>query len=256
MKNAKILGYIAYAGPSMIDGRPIVVIVNRIDSRSNNEKTGALVQSFIVRSDVDPVAALATGDDVSICGMCPHRPILAKRTGDAPCYVNVGRSVRSVYNAFRRGRYVAAPVAEISIAIKGKRLRIGTYGDPAAAPVDVWLELTRNTSAHVGYSHQWQRPEFDASAWAPLVMASADNDDEAKQARELGLRYFRVSIGVEKRPGEVTCPASAEGGRKTTCADCLLCGGTSKAARNIVIADHAAGAQSRARRAWNIAIAA
>ena len=100
----KILGYIAYQGPSMIDGRPIVVIVNKIDG-SDNEKTGAdLVQSFIIRADVAPTDALKTGADASICGQCVHRPILAKQTGQAPCYVNVGRSVRSVYEAYRRGR--------------------------------------------------------------------------------------------------------------------------------------------------------
>ena len=60
----KILGYIAYEGPSEIDGRPIVVIVNKL-SGSDNAKTGAdLVQTFIIRSDVNPVDALKTGDDV------------------------------------------------------------------------------------------------------------------------------------------------------------------------------------------------
>lgn len=252
MKN-KILGYIAYQGPSMIDGRPIVVIVNRIDAKSTNEKTGELVQSFIIRADVDPVAALHTGDDVSICGLCPHRPALAKQTGDAPCYVNVGRSVRSVYDAFKRGRYVVASIAEIATALKGKRLRIGTYGDPAAAPVGIWQALTQHTAGHVGYSHQWQRPDFDHQAWSRLVMASADNADEAALANMHGMRVFRVSIGIDRMPGETTCPASAEGGRRTTCANCMLCGGTSKAARDIVIADHAAGNQTRARRVVEIA---
>ena len=91
-KTAKPLGYIAYEGPSQIDGAPIVVIVNKIDDGSDNEKTGAIVQTFIIRSDVAPVDALNTGADESICGQCAHRPYLIK-TGastDAPCYVNVG----------------------------------------------------------------------------------------------------------------------------------------------------------------------
>jgi len=93
---SKALGYIAYEGPSLIDGKPIVVIINKLDG-SDNAKTGAIVQSFIIRSDVAPTDALKTGADVSICGQCPHRPILARDNGQAPCYVNVGRSVRSVY---------------------------------------------------------------------------------------------------------------------------------------------------------------
>ena len=73
----KALGYIAYEGPSQIDGRPIVVIVNKL-AGSANAKTGAdLVQTFIIRADVAPTDALKTGADVSICGQCVHRPILA-----------------------------------------------------------------------------------------------------------------------------------------------------------------------------------
>jgi len=241
MKN---LGYIAYQGPSMIDGRPIVVIVNKIDG-SENEKTGALVQSFIIRADVAPTDALKTGADASICGQCVHRPILAKQNGQAPCYVNVGRSVRSVYEAYRRGRYTPATPAQLRAVLAGRRVRLGTYGDPAAAPVSMWQEITADAAGVVGYSHQWQAVDFDHAAWAPLVMASADTIDEAAQANLFGMRVFRVSVGVDRQPGETTCPASAEGGKKATCDRCMLCGGTSKAARDIVIADHASGHKRR-----------
>ena len=236
----KILGYIAYEGPSIIDGKPIVVIVNKITAASKNGKTGDIVQSFIIRSDIDPMAALKSGDDESICGQCEHRPVLARESGKAPCYVNVGRSVLSVYNAYKRGRYVRANLETIALALAGKALRIGTYGDPAAAPVAVWQRLTRYVSSHAGYSHQWESSHFDHGAWAPLVMASADSIDQAAKANLYGMRVFRVSVGVDRQAGEVTCPASAEGGKKATCADCMLCGGTSKKARDVVIADHAA----------------
>lgn len=241
----KTLGYIAYEGPSMIDGRPIVVIVNKLNG-SDNEKTGAdLVQSFVIRSDVAPVEALKTGDDASICGQCVHRPLLARHNGQAPCYVNVGRSVRSVYEAYRRGRYTPATPAELRQVLAGRKVRLGTYGDPAAAPVAMWQEITADAAGVVGYSHQWQSVDFDHAAWAPLVMASADSIDEAAQANLFGMRVFRVSVGVDKQTGETTCPASAEGGRKATCDRCMLCGGTSKTARDIVIADHATGHKRR-----------
>ena len=241
---AKILGYIAYEGPSEIDGAPIVVIINKIDG-SANAKTGAIVQSFIIRSDVNPVEALKTGADASICGDCVHRPITAKETGEPPCYVNVGRSVLAVYNAYKRGRYVKADVETIALALAGKALRIGTYGDPAAAPVLMWQRVSRYVIARAGYSHQWQSKGFDHAAWAPLVMASADSIDQAALANLYGMRTFRVSIGIDKQPGETVCPASAEGGRKATCADCMLCGGTSKKAKDVVIADHAIGHDRR-----------
>ena len=234
------LGFIAYEGPSEIDGAPIVVIINRIDSDSENEKTGALVQSFIIRSDVAPTDALKTGDDASICGDCEHRPLLARTNGKAPCYVNVGRSVRSVFEAYKRGRYTYADNATIARALAQKVVRLGTYGDPAAAPVEMWTQITRYADRR-GYTHQWNRPGFDAAAWAPLVMASADTIDQAAHANLLGMRGFRVSIGVDKQPGETICPASAEGGKKSTCAKCTLCAGTSIQARDVVIADHASG---------------
>jgi len=246
------LGYIAYEGPSEIDGAPIVVIVNKIDG-SENAKTGAIVQTFIIRSDIAPTDALKTGDDASICGDCVHRPLLARENGQAPCYVNVGRSVRSVYDAYKRGRYTRADNATIARALAQKIVRFGTYGDPAAAPVQMWNQITRYAAGRRGYTHQWNRPGFDAAAWAPLVMASADNIDEAARANLLGMRVFRVSIGVDKQPGEVICPASAEGGKKATCAKCTLCAGTSIQARDVVIADHATG---HARRVIRVSVAA
>ncbi len=242
---------IVYDGPSVIDGKPIVVILTGLADSSENAKTGNLVQSFIIRSDVEPHTALKTGDDASVCGLCPHRPLIAKmleRAGlpSAPCYVRVGESVLSVYRAYRRGSYArATSVDQVAAALRGRKLRLGTYGDPAAAPVALWQLLVSLSAGHVGYTHQWQAHGFNARAWSPLVMASADTADEARQATAMGMRYFRVSIGVDKAPLEVTCPASIEGGRKAQCSDCMLCAGTSKNARSIVIADHAAGHAKR-----------
>ena len=236
----KILGYIAYEGPSIIDGKPIVVIVNKLDG-SKNAKTGAIVQSFIIRSHVDPVRALQTGADVSVCGQCEHRPVLARKSGKPPCYVQVAKSVLSVYGAYKRGRYVKADPATIAKALEGKIVRIGTYGDPFAAPVQMWSQITRYALGRRGYTHQWDRPGFDIDAWAPLVMASADTIDQAAKANLLGMRVFRVSQGIDVQQGEAMCPASKEAGQRTTCAKCTLCAGTSIKARDIVIADHAAG---------------
>lgn len=49
MKTGKKLhGFIAYQGPSQLDGKPVVLIVTRAGRRSNR-KTGALVQTYILR---------------------------------------------------------------------------------------------------------------------------------------------------------------------------------------------------------------
>ena len=241
------LGFIVYEGPSIIDGSPIVVIVNKIFDDSKNDKTGAIVQTFIIRSDVDPLEALKTGQDVSICGTCEHRPSLVKAgNGKAPCYVNVGRSVMAVYGAYKRGRYAHATPEFVAQFLADKTLRLGTYGDPAAAPVSMWHELAKGASKRVGYSHQWQSIGFDVNAWSSLIMASADTPKQRSEANSLGLRTFRVSQpGTVPLLGEISCPASAEAGKKTTCGACNLCGGTSIRAKDIVIQDHARGFNTR-----------
>lgn len=253
----RFAGLIVYQGPSLLDGAPIVAIVNRITVASSNAKTGALVQSFILRSDMSPMQALANGADASICGDCKHRP--APAMGRAPkrfigptmeikrtCYVNVGRSVRSVFAAFTRGRY-ARPGVDYDVALlpalfTGARFRIGSYGDGAAVPFQVWRACTVRAAATYGYTHQWRNPAF--AAFKLLAMASCDTVAEQIEAVALGWRVFRVAIeGSAKLAGEVRCPASKEMGRKLTCEDCKACGGhSSKARASIVIEAHGATA--------------
>jgi hypothetical protein len=204
-----------------------------------------MVQTFIIRSDVDPVTAAKTGEDFGICGACRHRPKAAKITGEPPCYVNKGHAPLQVFKAYKRGRYTKATPKQIKTALAGRIVRLGTYGDPAAAPVAIWEEIIKDAAGHTGYTHQWKRTGFDVDRWKKLVMASADNLDDAALANLNGMRAFRVSVGNDRQAAETICPASSEAGKKTTCANCHLCAGTTKAARDIVIQDHAAGYRKR-----------
>lgn len=236
LKRDTYCGVILYQGPSLIDGAPIVVIANRIVSDSGNAKTGAMVQTFILRQDMRPLDAARLGYDYSICGHCPHRPSNA-----GSCYVNIGRSVESVYGAYQRGRY-ARPHVDFDEAIlpdlfADSVFRLGSYGDPAAAPVRVWQHATQLVRARNGYTHQWR--EFPA--FAALCMASVDSEAQAVEARSSGWRTFRVRAASAPimAGAEVVCPASEKAGKKTTCSDCRACGGTSARARaSIVIVAH------------------
>ena len=76
-------------------------------------------------------------------------------------------------------------------------------------------------------------------------MASVDTLPEREAAKAIGMRTFRVSIGISKEHREATCPASAEGGRRLTCEQCTLCAGTSVRANDVVISDHAVGHKRR-----------
>ena len=218
MPKPKPTGFVLYRGPSLIDGAPIVAIAI---TSSSNRKTGNMVQTYILRADVDPLTASRQGADVSICGTCPHR----HHTGGA-CYVNLGRGPRAVFDAYMRGRYPQDPSAA-AFASLGRMVRLGTYGDPAAVPTHVWQSLTAAAAGHTGYTHQWANPHTDP-ALATLCMASVDSDDDAARAIMLGWRYFRIRPGTDAplHAREFVCPASEEAGKRKTCATCKACSGT------------------------------
>ena len=83
---------IIYKGPSLIDGSPIIAIATL---NSSNSKTGAMVQTWIMRSDIEPHHAIKTGADISVCGDCPHRP-----ANNGSCYVLTFQAPLSIYRAF------------------------------------------------------------------------------------------------------------------------------------------------------------
>lgn len=225
----KANGAILWSGPSALDGQPIVVIAIGTANGSTNRKTGSMLQTYIIRSDVAPTDAIRSGADASICGDCVHR-------GDEggkgrTCYVNIGQGPTAVYKAFRAGRY---PTVENVTAIgAGRMVRLGTYGDPAAVPAEVWVRLLAAAAGHTGYTHQWRR--IDVHVWAPLVMASADTATDARDAWAAGWRTFRVATsGAKVDAREVLCPASKEAGAKVQCDTCRACNGTATAKRGSI----------------------
>jgi len=227
MKN----GYVIYEGPSMIDGGPIVAIATGFVNKSRNIKTGRIVQTFIMRSDKEPIPAADEGLDYSVCGDCPHRPVNMHS-----CYVQLIWSPTMVWRSWKRGIYDYAPPDELTELAKGASVRLGSYGDPTAIPYGIVESFVREAIMRVGYTHQWrtcdQRFKF-------LCMASVDNISEVSLARDMGWRYFRVTESLEtKLKNEVVCPASAERNHSTTCEKCKACGGADGRHSNIVIKVH------------------
>jgi hypothetical protein len=117
-------GFVFFDGPSLIDGAPIVGIAVL---SSVNGKTGNMVQTYILRADQAPLDAIRAGDDESICGDCVHRPALG-----GSCYVDVSKSVTSVFSAWVRGSYPLLAPAAAADMVAGRMVRMGAYGDPAA----------------------------------------------------------------------------------------------------------------------------
>jgi len=230
-------GVVAWAGASVLDGSPIALILNRITTPSANPKTGIMVQSFIIRTDIDPLTATKTGQDYAICGDCKH-----KKTEKNTCYVSVWQAPQTVYKALKNQRY-AVPYVDFDPAIlpdlvKNKLLRGGSYGDPAAVPFKIWSKLTIKANATNAYTHQWKNPVF--KDFQSFCMASVDSEDEYQHAKSLGWRTFRVKTSNSpKLKTESHCNASKEQGQKTSCDLCRACGGHSSKARvDIVINAH------------------
>lgn len=225
-------GYTLFQGPSLLDGADIVVIATGIRTKSQNSKTGAMIQTYILRSDMNPLEASKQKLDASICGDCPHR----QSTGGA-CYVNLGHGPAQVYKSYLKGNYpkLNADSPEWDL-FKGRMIRFGAYGDPAAVRVSLWAKLAGLSKSFSGYTHQWKNI---SAAWAPYVMASVDSEEEQIQASLKGFRTFRIKTDeLPNRTNEISCPASEEMGKRTTCESCGLCAGISKQAKNITINVH------------------
>ena len=217
-------GYIGYDGPSMLDGAPIRAIVTGVKKRTLNRKTDDMEQIWIMPTGHKPTDSAKNGDDASVCGDCSHRPINYTHRGVAPCYVNLGQAPNQIYKTI----YPTEP------ATRDVPRRLGAWGEPTALPYDVAKALA--PGKHTGYTHQWRTTN---QQFRELLMASVDTEQEAHEAQAMGWRTFRVRKASEPLlPGEIGCPASKEGNYKAKCAQCLLCAGTSRKAKNIAIIEH------------------
>jgi hypothetical protein len=241
MKTPK--GFIIDRGLSPINGQPYVAILTL---KSTNRKTGNMAQVWILCEDVNPVDAVQTGKDVSICGDCPHR---RKYVYDAQrdeykwvrsCYVNVGQGPNSIYKAYKRGAYVDSTSWDLKkyASIIGKRrIRWGAYGDPSVIKPGIVIALSAYAMGHTGYTHQW-RKEF-ASPFKGIFQASCDGFNDYLEATAHGWKTFTVvnknaTINYAKQ-----CPATVQNS-VAQCQTCKLCDG---AKSDIFVHAHGTGSK-------------
>tara|TARA_R110002051_G_scaffold44039_1_gene89548 strand:- start:4 stop:711 length:708 start_codon:yes stop_codon:yes gene_type:complete len=233
----KPTGYIIYEGSAVYDGMPIVMIATR---ETANNKTGDMWQTWIMRSDIEPHTAVKSGDDFSVCGNCPLRPIHYKKFKvKKPCYVVVWQAPLSVYRKYKRGGYEYITLAEFRKMLQNGAIRQGSYGDPSTIPYEVWeaIGIGSGEFNHTGYTHGYLLPNFDTRN-LNINMVSLDPVTEQIPEYLVG-RSFRAIESVDQvRAGEILCPASKEQNYKTQCAKCGLCKGKSIKAKNIAIVMH------------------
>ena len=202
--------YIFYEGPSALTGEPIVGIAT-MDSR--NAKTGPLIQTYILDATRDPVTARKTGHDRNICGECPLK------TANA-CYVLLHQAPQVLFNHKHQFKSLKRSL------LRNRAIRLGSYGDPAAIPIEIWDSIVPKCTAHTGYTHQWAKfPEFKK-----YCQASVETLDQAKQAQVLGFKTYRVMLPNEKlADNETPCLYP-----KLQCIQCGLCDGTKKNVAQVV----------------------
>lgn len=212
----------SFRSTSPVDGAPLVTILTR---GSDNPKTGDVVQSWILREDVEPREALASGQDESICGSCSQRPFLGGR-----CYVRLFQGPVNIWKAYHRGSYEPFPCDGWLDSLRrwaaGRPLRLGSYGDPAMVPTDLWWKMIAAIGQKLwtGFTHQWREPW--AQGHRALCMASVESPEEAEEAQAAGWRTFRTMLREGPlRPNEFHCPASKREGKRLTCRRCAACHG-------------------------------
>ena len=236
---------ILYNGKSLIDGKPIMAIAVKT---SSNAKTGNMIQTYIMRSDIDPLTASKSGQDYSICGNCKHRGIAnndpnKKQAAERSCYVTLFHGPLQVYKSFIKSKYtIANSNDEISNFAQGRMVRLGTYGDPAAIPSYIWDQLLSKAKGHTAYTHQTGIKS--ANVRHDLFMTSADSLHDARIAWQNKRRTFRIiHVATEKQSNEIICPATPEGGNKSDCNSCGLCEGAHATAPSIAVIKHGSGAK-------------
>jgi hypothetical protein len=212
----------------LLDGNPIVVVATGLARASKNPKTGAEVQVYILADNgMDPIRAAKSGGDASICGDCPHRARPDGRLGS--CYVNLIFGPLEVYKTLTSGGYPRFNRRRHLRLFRGRVIRLGAYGDPAAVPIGVWDDITSVAAHWTGYTHQWRTCD---KAYARYCMASVETVTQMHEAWALGYRTFRVRLADQPvQQGEFICPASEEAGKRLSCVECKACSGAKASSR-------------------------
>lgn len=214
---------IAWRGPSLFTGEPIQVVLTGIETPSSNEKTGPMVQASIIRADGHAGHDVGTERERAVCGTCPLRGPKKTRI----CYVAWGVWLVGQHSH----RYPAVHEIEAAVMLAGKSLRLGSYGDPAAVPTEVWLTLLSRVRSWTGYTHAWRTCD---PRLRHLVMASVEDREGYLEANRRGWRTFRVKhASMDTYPSEIYCPSN-----KVQCIACRLCSGKSTLAKNVAIDVH------------------
>lgn len=132
--------------------------------------------------------------------------------------------------------YSGALTDDIVEMCRDKYVRFGTYGEPVLHGWNLVEEICNVASNWTGYTHQWEKH----SHFAEFFMASTHSVAEELEAAQQGWRSFMaIKDPTMAGDGMVNCPASKEGGFKSSCDKCSLCSGQrGKGSKSVFILEH------------------
>ena len=207
---------------SRFNKAPITILINGFRNPSSNKKTGPMLQCYFCPSDHHPVEAQKTGSDASVCHTCPQR-----HSAGGGFYV-YPHSLLSLPIAIDNA--VPLEMDTLSEVLRGRSIRLGAWGDPAAVPSDIMIPLAEATPQRTGYTH------FPSKAphLRGLVQASCESPKQAHALQADGWRTFRASRSPETTltADEILCP------HYTTGIQCIACGLCDGHSANVVAPIH------------------
>ena len=210
MSTKKITRYLLVESP--VHGKEVLL---GFTPGSVNEKTGDMVQCFILHPDQDPVLTSQLGLDERICGSCPLRHSLG-----GACYVTLFQGPGSLYRGWENsGKRIDDPLDVLELCAD-KHIRFGAYGDPSHIPAWLATEIIAAAAGHTAYTHAWRNPVV-AATWKGKAMASCDTPTQLRMAEQKGWSAFLAS--PEKLAGVKLCANEVRG---TQCIRCMKCDGS------------------------------
>jgi hypothetical protein len=221
----------AWQGPSLIDGREVMLCLSGLKYPLRSKKLGDMVQASVMPVDEPPQVAVKSGLDAAVCGDCSRRfsvkgaepEVLGPQPGELVCpgsclncgvcwprwpggrNVNVyveehgtpGRCYVLPWTAPKRiwETYVGQPqdleAARDAVLGQVRSVRLTAYGDPTAVPLGVWHYLVPD-AYRSRRGPAYTRNWRESIEWQGWALASVESLAEAEEAQAVGWRTYRI----------------------------------------------------------------
>ena len=157
-------GRILFEGLSPLTGEKIVCIITGLKTSTSNEKTGDMLQTWILLQDEKPNEAHKNGLNRGVCGDCPHAGY-----NNGSCYVKWFQAPLQVWKSYKAGRYDYFNNSDL------KTHFIGIFGGI------IWcigMSLSLLSSEKAGYPISYglgQGATMIAAAWGVFIWKEFEN---------------------------------------------------------------------------------